>query len=315
MLTSTLLLVLVSAIAAAAPCGVAILVNTTGPNIIYHGGPLLSTKPSLDVYLYWYGQFSKPQRRVVLDFFASIKHRDAGSTTLPSVSAWWSTMSFYKDKQGMAVSSGVKLAGQASDRKYSMGKQLKNLDLEKMAAKAVNTFAANDPYAIYVLITSENVMVEDFCENQCATHGIVKMKKKAVPFMWVGNSASQCPGQCAWPFALPQYMDYSSSESALKAPNDVGMDGVVINMASIFAGAATNPQGNAYYEGNPNVPLEAATACAGIFGPNAFPGGPGDLITDSTGSSFNAVGANSRRFLLPCLWHPVLRKCKPLSAS
>ncbi|KAI5064718.1 hypothetical protein GOP47_0019413 [Adiantum capillus-veneris] len=289
----------------------------TGPNLTYHGGPILSTKPILDVYICWYGHFSKPQRRVVLDFFASLKKASGGGAdadaTAPSVSSWWGTMSLYKDKRGNAVSSTVKLAGQMSDRKYSMGKQLKGADLETMAARAANSFASDDPNAIYVLITSENVMVEDFCESQCATHGIVKIKKKAVAFMWVGNSASQCPGQCAWPFALPQFMDYSSAtETALKAPNDVGMDGVVMNIASILAGAATNPHGNAYYEGNPSVPLEAATACAGIFGPNAYPGAPGTLLSDSTGSSFNARGANSRRFLLPCLWHPLLRICKPL---
>ncbi|MCO5607205.1 hypothetical protein L7F22_061398 [Adiantum nelumboides] len=224
-------------------------------------------------------------------------------------------MSLYKDKRGSSVSSSLKLAGQMSDRKCSMGKQLKGADLESMAGRAATSFASDDPNAIYVLITSENVMVEDFCESQCATHGIVKVagKKKAVKYMWVGNSASQCPGQCAWPFALPQFMDSTSgTEAALKAPNDVGMDSVIINIASILAGAAPNPLGNAYYEGNPNVPLEASTACAGIFGPNAYPGAPGLLLSDSTGSSFNARGANSRRFLLPCLWHPLLGICKPL---
>ncbi|KAL2603121.1 hypothetical protein R1flu_013191 [Riccia fluitans] len=88
------------------------------------------------------------------------------------------------------------------------------------------------------------------------------------------------------------------------------MDGLIINVAMILAGGFTNPFGNGYYQGDAGAPLEAATACAGVYGPGAFPGFPGMLAKEViTGISFNAFGVNDRRFLLPSLWDPVSLQC------
>ncbi|KAH7295975.1 hypothetical protein KP509_26G001700 [Ceratopteris richardii] len=132
-----------------------------------------------------------------------------------------------------------------------------------------------------------------------------------LPYAWVGNAAKQCAGQCAWPFAIA---DFGPQDPPLKPPNgDVGMDGMIINVATIIAGAATNPFGTGYFQGDASDPLEAVSACTGIFGKGAFPGYPGELLTHSpTGASFNAHGVNGRRFLIPAMWNPSSLNCVPL---
>ncbi|KAI3820277.1 hypothetical protein L1987_07821 [Smallanthus sonchifolius] len=92
---------------------------------------------------------------------------------------------------------------------------------------------------------------------------------------------------------------YGPQGAPLVAPNDdVGLDGMVINLASLVAGAATNPFGDGYYQGDASAPLEAASVCLGVYGKGAYPGYPGDLLVDpTTGASYNAHGTNGRKYL------------------
>ncbi|MCE5165922.1 hypothetical protein HAX54_013163, partial [Datura stramonium] len=94
---------------------------------------------------------------------------------------------------------------------------------------------------------------------------------------------------------------------------DVGVDGMVINLATILAGTVTNPFDGGYFQGPANAPLEAVSACTGIFGSGAFPGYPGEVLLDiKTGASYNAPGVNGRKYLLPAMWDPKTSKCKTL---
>lgn len=116
---------------------------------------------------------------------------------------------------------------------------------------------------------------------------------------------------CAWPFHKPIYGPQGPPRVA---PNhDVGLDGMVINLASLLAETVTNPFGNGFYEGSAGAPLEAASACTGIFAKGAYSGYPGDLLVDSTsGASYNAHGANGREYLLPALFDPSTSACSTL---
>ncbi|KAK1553584.1 hypothetical protein Q3G72_000792 [Acer saccharum] len=154
--------------------------------------------------------------------------------------------------------------------------------------------------------------------SRCGTHGSapsksgnIKGKNYKFAYIWVGNSETQCPGQCAWPFHQPIY---GPQNPALVAPNnDVGLDGIVINLASLLAGTATNPFGSGYFQGPKEAPLEAASACPGVYGKGAYPGYAGDLLVDSTtGASYNANGANGRKYLLPALYDPSTSSCSTL---
>jgi hypothetical protein len=206
-----------------------------------------------------------------------------------------------------------------------MGKSLKEADLGSLVAKAIAARYLPPPpppragagagSVVYVVFTAEDVLVEDFCMNSCGTHDAVAIpdskssSSSMVPWVWVGNPGTQCPGLCAWPYAVPPY---GPPGPALTPPNgDPATDGMIVNLALLLAGAATNPLGSGYFQGDAAAPLEAGSACQGIFGPGSYPGYPGQLLRDNeSGASYNALGANARRFLLPALWDPSTRTCQ-----
>ncbi|KAF7850151.1 hypothetical protein BT93_L5810 [Corymbia citriodora subsp. variegata] len=258
----------------------------------YHNGALL--KGNITVDLVWYGRFSPTQRSVIVDFIRSLGYPRAAT---PSAASWWRTTEKYK-----GGSSNLVVGRQAIHEAYTLGKSLKNRHLRALAGK----FNAA-PGSITVVLTAADVAVEGFC-MRCGTHGSAR---PGSAFVWVGNSETQCPGQCAWPFHQPMY---GPQTPPLVAPSgDVGADGMVINLATLLAGAVTNPFGNGYFQGPAEAPLEAVSACTGIYGSGAYPGYPGQLLVDkATGASYNAHGLGGRQFLLPAMWDPATSACKTL---
>ncbi|XP_068658810.1 protein EXORDIUM-like 2 [Aristolochia californica] len=273
----------------------------------YHHGPLLTGPSSINVYLLWYGSFPLPNKLTISDFFASFQPSPLRG---PTVSSWWRTAGAYKDARRTPVSSTVKLAGQISDARGMLGKNLKRADLTTLVKNAIlNRVFPLDPNGVYLVLTASDVAVERFCMGSCGFHDTLAISAtRRVVFAHVGDSAKQCPGLCAWPYAVPAY---GPPGSPLVAPNGVGVDGMVINIATILAGSTTNPFKNGYFQGDELAPLEAVTACPGIFGADAYPGYPGKLMTEQgSRASFNAFGAHGRRFLLPAMWDPVSLTCK-----
>ncbi|XP_058079798.1 protein EXORDIUM-like 2 [Magnolia sinica] len=163
---------------------------------------------------------------------------------------------------------------------------------------------------IYLVLTAEDVGVDRFCVGSCGYHETLAISNHSrVMFGWIGNARKQCVGECAWPFGVGPY---GPPSAPLGAPNgDVGIDGMIINIATILAGTATNPFNNGYFQGDRLAPLEAVTACAGIFGPGAYPGYPGEVLVDPKSNvSFNAYGVTNRRYMLPAMWSPSVRSCR-----
>ncbi|KAJ4959400.1 hypothetical protein NE237_026511 [Protea cynaroides] len=273
----------------------------------YHKGTLLSGKISIN--LIWYGNFKPTQRAIISDFVSSLSSSTPSLNTepQPSVLTWWKTTDKYyslssNNKKPSSLS--LQTGKQILDENYSLGKSLTRNQIVQLAA------GGDHENTINVVLTAADVTVENFCINSCGTHGS-QGKKSKFAYIWVGNSETQCPGQCAWPFHQPIY---GPQNPPLIAPNnDVGMDGMVINLASLLAATATNPFGNGFYQGPADAPLEAASACPGIYGKGAYPGYAGDLLVDSTtGASFNANGANGRKYLLPALFDPSTSSCSAL---
>ncbi|KAL2611385.1 hypothetical protein R1flu_023077 [Riccia fluitans] len=296
----------------------------------YHDGPLLGGGGAVSVNILWYGDFSKAQKNAVRDFFSSIetvpKNHGEGSNSIMSgipepvsVSSWWSVVGQYRDSRGRSAATSLRLGTESADSAYSMGKSLSRGDIECL----VDTIDdGEEEGGLNLVLTLDDVTVEGFCMNSCARHSVVgpaARAKSGRPYAWVGNPASQCPGRCAWPFAAAQEYGPRNSplSTALVPPNgDAGIDGLIINMAAILAGAVTNPYGTGFYQGDESVPFEAATACMGVFGPGAFPGYPGKLTVDQiTGASFNSHGVNGRKFLLPALWNPSTLSCNVLTIT
>ncbi|KAL6179939.1 hypothetical protein ACLB2K_046610 [Fragaria x ananassa] len=238
----------------------------------YHKGPLLTGKISIN--LIWYGKFKPSQRAIVSDFITSLSS-SSPSANQPSVATWWKSIEKYYHLSNAKKSSllSLSLGAQILDESYSMG-------------------------------------------NKCGTHGssrssFVRGKSSKFAYIWVGNSETQCPGQCAWPFHQPIY---GPQTTPLVAPNnDVGVDGMIINLASLLAGTVTNPFGNGFYQGPKEAPLEAASACPGVYAKGAYPGYAGDLLVDATtGASYNANGLNGKKYLLPALFDPSTSTCSTL---
>ncbi|PIN10550.1 hypothetical protein CDL12_16858 [Handroanthus impetiginosus] len=275
----------------------------------YHNGALLHGK--IAVNLIWYGRFTPSQRAIVADFITSLS-ASSQSNAQPSVATWWKTTEKYynlpNSKKNPSTLS-LYLGKQLLDEDYSLGKSLSEKQIEQLASKG------DLKNAINVVLTASDVAVDGFCVNRCGTHGsknaLVNGKNNKFAYIWVGNSETQCPGYCAWPFHQPIYGPQSPP---LIAPNnDLGLDGMVMNLGGLLAGTATNPFGNGYYQGPSEAPLEAASACPGVFGKGAYPGYAGNLLVDpTTGASYNAHGANGRKYLLPAILDPSTSKCSTL---
>ncbi|CAN6479923.1 unnamed protein product [Victoria cruziana] len=285
----------------------AALVEQSPLVLTYHKGPLLHGK--LPINIVWYGEFASAQRSIISDFVTSLNRENQRMN--PSVGSWWDITEGYMVKAGKPGNTMIVLGKQVLDEKYSLGKSLKRTQIRNLAAKAA---AAN---GITLVLTSKDVAVEGFCMSSCGLHdssplvGSKGNRGRKFAYIWVGNSEIQCPGQCAWPFHQPLY---GPQTPPLVAPNgDVGVDGMIINIASLLAGTVTNPFGNGYFQGPATAPMEASSSCPGMYGKNAYPGYAGDLLVDpTTGASYNANGVNGRKYLLPAVWNPKTSSCSTL---
>ncbi|KAI6687806.1 hypothetical protein NL676_024634 [Syzygium grande] len=247
------------------------LVQDQSPPMLYHNGPLLSGK--ISVNLIWYGRFKASQRTIISDFVNSLSSDPSLAQAPPSVSQWWKTV----------------------DKYYK-------LSSSKRRTPSLTLSLGRQRNAVNVVLTSSDVAVEGFCMSRCGSHGSavgsvkVNGRSSRFAYIWVGNSETQCPGQCAWPYHQPLYGPQSPP---LVAPNgDVGVDGMVINLAGLLAGTATNPFSNGYYQGEAGASLEAASACTGIYANGAYPGFAGNLLVDeATGGELQR--ARRRREKVP----------------
>ncbi|KAK6916139.1 Protein EXORDIUM-like [Dillenia turbinata] len=257
----------------------------------YHNGALL--KGNITVNLIWYGTFTPIQRSIIVDFLLSL---NVARTPAPSAATWWKTTEKYKGGSCTLV-----LGKQILEENYPLGKNLKDSHLLSLSSKV------NELSSINVVLTAKDVLVDGFCMSRCGTHGSGQPKTRSA-YIWVGNSELQCPGYCAWPFHQPLY---GPQTPPLVSPNgDVGVDGVIINLATLLAGTVTNPFKNGYFQGPADAPLEAVSACTGVFGTGSYPGYPGRVLTDkTTGASYNAHGVHGRRYLVPAMWDPQTSAC------
>uniref|UniRef100_A0A0E0K5F2 Phi-1-like phosphate-induced protein n=1 Tax=Oryza punctata TaxID=4537 RepID=A0A0E0K5F2_ORYPU len=262
------------------------LVQDQPITMTYHKGALLSGR--IAVNLIWYGNFSAPQRAVITDFVSSLSTAPSPQPQPdPSVASWFKTaQKYYANSKARFPS--LSLGQHVVDQSTSSGSP----------SRAIN-----------VVLTAHDVAVDGFCMSRCGTHGASpRFRAGRFAYVWVGNPATQCPGQCAWPYHQPVY---GPQAAPLTPPNgDVGVDGMVISLASMIVGTVTNPFGNGFFQGDADAPLEAATACAGVYGKGAYPGYAGSLLVDpASGASYNANGAHGRKYLVPALVDPDTSAC------
>ncbi|KAI4314549.1 hypothetical protein L6164_027445 [Bauhinia variegata] len=277
----------------------------------YHMGPVLSSP--INIYLIWYGKWAQPQKLLIKDFLLSISSNHHESPS-PSVADWWRTVSLYTDQTGANISRTVVIAGEYSDLRYSHGNQLTRLSVQQVIASAVRSapFPVDHRNGIYLILTSQDVMMQDFCRAVCGFHYFTfpSMVGYTLPYAWVGNSGKQCPEVCAYPFAVPGYMGGGGPGSLSPPNNDVGVDGMISVIAHELAELSSNPLVNAWYAGeDPTAPTEIGDLCEGLYGTGGGGGYIGQVMKDKQGRTFNMNGRRGRRFLLQWIWSPVLKAC------
>jgi hypothetical protein len=166
----------------------------------YRGGSILSGD-DLPVYIIWYGRFTAAERSHVLDFFASFK--SGAQEVRPSVSSWWALLSEYKDSKGSPIASTVTLRSENFDA-YSMGRYLTEDHIEGILQQSLRNAFPILQNAFYLIVTAQDVYVDGFCTQRCASHFTTKQNLlsaspsiagQRIPFAWVGNAATQCPGK------------------------------------------------------------------------------------------------------------------------
>ncbi|KAL3755876.1 hypothetical protein ACJRO7_002862 [Eucalyptus globulus] len=274
----------------------------------YHMGPVLTA--NITVHTIWYGVWPKAQKKVIREFISSLS---ATGVKRPSVAGWWRTVQMYTDQTGDNISQIVRLGQEKNDRFYSHGKSLTRLSVQSVIKSAISTRTRPLPIdpknGVYLLLTAPDVSVQDFCNNVCGFHYFTfpSIVGYTLPYAWVGNSAKLCPGQCAYPFAVP---DYIPGLKPLKAPNgDAGVDGMVSVIAHEIAELASNPLANAWYAGqDPSFPVEIADLCEGIYGTGGGGSYTGQMLEDGDGTTYNMKGIR-RKFLVQWVWNHVVSYC------
>ena len=288
-----------------------ILVKDPVINMQYHMGPVLTS--AIHVYIIWYGTWQISRKNIIRDFLVSI----ASPATVQgsSVQQWWSTVQMYTDQTGANISATVSVAGEHDDN-YSHGKVLSRMSVQEVIRSSLKenngTLPVNPKGGLYMVLTGEDVMMQDYCRAVCGFHYFTFPAKVGytLPYAWIGNSGKYCPETCAYPFAIPQYM--AGSMSPMKSPNnDVGVDGMVSVVGHEIAEISSNPLINAWYAGeDPSAPSEIGDLCEGMYGPGAGGGYPGTVQISQYGASYNVNGVRGRKFLVQWLWNSHLNSCQ-----
>ncbi|KAG9438915.1 hypothetical protein H6P81_019080 [Aristolochia fimbriata] len=285
-------------------------------NLVYHMGPVLASP--IKLYIIWYGQWNPYHQAIIRDFLHSLSSPPSSSN--PSVSDWWRTVRLYTDQTGANITANFFLSGEHSDPGYSHGKYLTRLMIQSVIKSSVwthqNALPLDPHNGLYLVLTSPDVAVEDFCRAVCGFHYFTfpAIVGVTVPYAWVGHSGTQCPGMCAYPFAWPKYTGGGRDKNrgdVLNPPNgDVGTDGMVSVIAHELAEISSNPLVNAWYAGDdPTAPTEIADLCMGVYGSGAGGGYVGKVYTDSRRRAYNVYGVKGRRFLVQWVWDTSRNRC------
>ncbi|KAF4385437.1 hypothetical protein G4B88_005769 [Cannabis sativa] len=235
----------------------------------YHMGPVLTA--DITVHTIWYGSWQRSQKKIIREFINSIS---AVNSRRPSVAGWWKTVQMYTDQTGKNISRTVRLGSEKNDRFYSHGKTLTRLDIQSVIKSAVTAkskpLPINPQSGIYLVFTSEDVYVQDFCRQVCGFHY----------------------------FTFPSIVGYT-----LPGGRMISVIGHEV------AELATNPLVNAWYAGqDPSFPVEIADLCEGIYGTGGGGSYTGQLMDGHDGATFNMNGIR-RRFLVQWVWNHLLNYC------
>ncbi|KAJ3269372.1 hypothetical protein HDV01_001486, partial [Terramyces sp. JEL0728] len=155
-------------------------VQTAQGTINFNGGNVMTN--GVNVYGIFYGSHSDKTKQLIQNFVTGLGGSD-----------WWSVSQSYTGDNG-AVNSQVAWKGSYTDN-YSLGKNLKSGDLDKIIDNAVkNAGWPKDDSGIYSVFVYNDVAEKSsnggFCTDYCGYHGITGSGLKS---NMIGD-ATRCPG-------------------------------------------------------------------------------------------------------------------------
>jgi hypothetical protein len=213
----------------------------TDSRILYHNGPVWTGTPV--VYFIWYGNWGARiyQQLVVADFVSNL-----------ASSPYFRINTGYPDSAGQAPN-GETIYGGAANDAYSHSATLTEADVADVVANQFRTGGlVFDPRALYVVMTSPDVTVQDsvtqFCRTCCNLHRDSVFGGSPFRYVFVGNP-ERCPSACAAQFQSPN--------------GDYAADAMVSWLAHALNAVVTNPTGDGWYD---RYGLENSEKCEGTYG-------------------------------------------------
>jgi hypothetical protein len=243
--------------------------STTAPNgIQYYGGPVMNAGGGTNVYTIWYGDWSNNTEPAIVTNF--INH--IGGTAYFNMNT--SYYDYNPGGQKDPVVNRVNNAGSVTDN-YSLGTDLSNNNVAAVVGEALSSGTLPvDPNGVYFVLTSKDVLQQQFCVNACAWHGYGLAGDIPIKVAFVGNS-NQCPFHCQWQNPSPN--------------NNPAADDATNMIAHELSETVTDPLLNAWV--NPDG-TENGDLCQWTFG---------KTMLLPNGSSYNVI-FGQHPYLIQRIW-------------
>jgi hypothetical protein len=232
--------------------------------ISYHGGKvMLGTS---HIYYIWYGNWGEAAQSILLNLASSI-----GGTR------YFNINTTYYNAAKAHVSKYTTYHGSAADH-YSKGTRLNDAAVQAVVAKTISSGRLpKDSNGVYFVLTSRDVKeTSGFCTAYCGWHSHATIDGTDIKFAFVGDASQQCPSAC--------------EQQISRSPNGhPGADGMASVIAHELSESVTDPDLNAWYDGNGE---ENADKCAWGFGA---------MKTASNASKYN-ITLGGRDYLIQRNW-------------
>eukprot|EP00475_Leptophrys_vorax_P036101 TRINITY_DN6036_c0_g1_i1.p1 TRINITY_DN6036_c0_g1~~TRINITY_DN6036_c0_g1_i1.p1 ORF type:complete len:418 (-),score=11.81 TRINITY_DN6036_c0_g1_i1:229-1482(-) len=288
--------------------------SNMGAYLKYHGGAMMVAPSVLNIYVLWYGNWTRKQKHIIRTFIQSLdkdaspaaaaKGKGKKKSQPATVVGWWGiTVKYYTNAENKTSTPYVRLAKELVDD-YSLApvgsvvNPMTHDHVSKLLARATDPkrrahFPA-DPKAAYLVLTSADVHVTDFCKGLCAFHTSGMFQGKRLAYMFVGNPSTQCPRYCTYQYFDPSYQGSNG---------DLGADAVADKIGHELSELVTNPFHGPKDKAGWVVAqsqVENADLCEWRYGPTQYSG---------KGRIWNVRGLNKTRFLLQLNFNVEKKEC------
>eukprot|EP00897_Mesotaenium_endlicherianum_P005290 jgi/Mesen1/478/ME000101S10697 len=264
----------------------------------------------VNVYIIWYGSWSMPRvadasaKVIIRNFIKSLgAPLSSFSPTIPNAPGWYAIATQYYNFQKKHVTPTIVLKGESAN--VNFGGNIRNTSWAGILTRMVGTGKTFpiDVNGLYLILTSPEIKVQDFCTNACGYHDHTKLYGVELKWAFIGNPATQCANGCA-----TRYYEGSS-----KPPNkNVGADAMVDTIAHEIVEAATDPYLDNW--GN-SAGDEIADICGDYYGkifttPTAHVVAAKSISSATGSENYNIVGLNNQKFLIQSNYDLLTRSCR-----